>query len=125
MNKHTNFKINIINSINNLQNIFENKNFLNNFDFAYTLMQKTIKKGGKILFIGNGGSAADAQHLAAELTGKYLKKRKPLPALALTTDTSVITSISNDENFENIFERQIKAISKKRGFSFCNFDKWP
>ena len=76
MNKHTNFKINIINSINNLQNIFENKNFLNNFDFAYTLMQKTIKKG-KILFIGNGGSAADAQHLAAELTGKYLKKENP------------------------------------------------
>ena len=119
MNKHTNFKINIINSINNLQNIFENKNFLNNFDFAYTLMQKTIKKGGKILFIGNGGSAADAQHLAAELTGKYLKKRKPLPALALTTDTSVITSISNDENFENIFERQIKAISKKEDLVFA------
>jgi D-sedoheptulose 7-phosphate isomerase len=69
-----------------------------------------IKKKKKIIFFGNGGSAADAQHLATELTSKYKKIRKALPALALTTDTSALTSIGNDFGFKYIFSRQLEAI---------------
>ena len=72
-----------------------------------------INNGGKILIFGNGGSAADAQHIAAELVGRYKFNRKGLPAIALTTDTSIITSISNDFGYEYIFERQVEAIACK------------
>lgn len=64
----------------------------------------------KVLLFGNGGSAADAQHIAAELVGKYLKDRKPLAAIALTTNTSVLTAVSNDYGFERVFARQLEAI---------------
>ena len=64
------------------------------------------------MFCGNGGSAADSQHLAAELVGRYRKNRSPLPGIALSTDTSAITAISNDFSFEEIFERQVEAIGK-------------
>lgn len=80
---------------------------------ACLLCIKTLKTGQKILFFGNGGSAADAQHLAAELSGRYKKERKGLAAIALTTDTSAITAIGNDYEFEYIYERQIEAIAKK------------
>ena len=70
-----------------------------------------LKKGGKILIFGNGGSAADAQHIAAELVGRYKKERKALAAIALTTDSSVITSISNDYGYSRVFERQIEALA--------------
>jgi D-sedoheptulose 7-phosphate isomerase len=75
----------------------------------------TFKKGHKILICGNGGSAADSQHFAAEFVNKFSDniKRKALPALALTTDTSIITAISNDSNYENIFSRQIEAYGGK------------
>src|SRR4051812_442666 len=63
------------------------------------LLSSTIRQGRKIMFCGNGGSAADAQHLAAELMGRYLKERNPLPAIALTTDTSALTAIGNDYGF--------------------------
>lgn len=69
-----------------------------------------IKNGGKILFAGNGGSAADAQHFAAELVGRFLKERKALGAIALTTDTSILTSIGNDYGFNDVFARQIEGI---------------
>ena len=69
-----------------------------------------LNGGGKILFCGNGGSAADSQHLAAELIGKLNKKRAPLAAIALTTDTSIITAIGNDYGFEFIFSRQIEGL---------------
>ncbi|MEF3280140.1 MAG: D-sedoheptulose 7-phosphate isomerase [Elusimicrobiota bacterium] len=72
-----------------------------------------LKKGHKILLCGNGGSAADAQHMAAEIVGRFLKDRKGYPAIALTTDTSIITSVSNDYSFEKIFERQIEALACK------------
>ena len=72
-----------------------------------------FKKEGKLLIFGNGGSAADAQHLAAEFVNKFLIERPPLPALALTTDTSIITSISNDDRYSNIFVKQIFALGKK------------
>ena len=69
-----------------------------------------IKDGGKILFCGNGGSASDAQHLAAELVVKYKKVRKAIPAIALTTDTSILTAIGNDIGAEQIFARQVEAL---------------
>jgi len=70
----------------------------------------SLRAGGKVVFCGNGGSAADAQHLAAEFVGRYLRDRKALAAVALTTDTSVLTSISNDYEFNKIFERQVEAL---------------
>ncbi|WP_053820517.1 D-sedoheptulose 7-phosphate isomerase [Candidatus Pseudothioglobus singularis] len=72
-----------------------------------------LKNGGKILLIGNGGSAADAQHIAAELVGRYKTERKGIPAIALTTDSSILTSIGNDFGYEHIFDRQIEAIAQK------------
>jgi len=72
-----------------------------------------LKSGGKILLFGNGGSAADAQHIAAELVGRYKVERKSLPAIALTTDTSVLTSIGNDYGYIHVFERQVEALANK------------
>ena len=72
-----------------------------------------LKNGGKILLFGNGGSAADAQHIAAELVGRYQTSRKGLPAIALTTDSSVLTSIGNDFGYEHIFDRQVEALANK------------
>lgn len=71
-----------------------------------------FNRGNKILIIGNGGSAAEAQHFSGELVGHFEKKRKALPAIALTTDTSTITAIGNDDGFENIFSRQIEALGE-------------
>jgi D-sedoheptulose 7-phosphate isomerase len=71
------------------------------------------KKGGKTIFFGNGGSAADAQHAAAEFMGKYMKDRKPLPSLALTTNTSALTAIGNDYGYEEVFKRQLEGLLKK------------
>ena len=73
---------------------------------------ETFEDGGKLLIFGNGGSAADAQHMAAEFVNRFLINRRPLPALALTTDTSVITSISNDFSFDQIFAKQVQALAK-------------
>lgn len=75
-------------------------------------MATSLQAGGKIMFCGNGGSAADAQHLAAELLGRYLRSRKALPALALTTDSSALTAIGNDFGFETIFARQIEGLGR-------------
>lgn len=71
---------------------------------------ESLEKGGKIMFMGNGGSAADSQHLAAEFIGRFVLPRNALPAIALTTDSSIITSIGNDFGFDQIFERQIAAL---------------
>ena len=71
-----------------------------------------IDLGGKIMFMGNGGSAADSQHLATELVSRYLKERKAIPAMALTVDSSALTAIGNDYSFEQIFSRQVEAIGK-------------
>ena len=72
-----------------------------------------LRAGNKILFAGNGGSAADAQHLAAEFTGRYLKERRALPALALHTNTSSLTAIGNDYGFDFVFARQLEALGKE------------
>lgn len=70
----------------------------------------TLRNGGKIIFMGNGGSAADAQHLAAELIGRFKKNRKPMAAMALSTNTSILTAIGNDFGFDDIFTRQIDGL---------------
>lgn len=99
--------VEISNNFNNLKKISSK------IQDAIILSAKALKNNKKILIFGNGGSAADAQHLAAELVGKYLKHRKALPAIALTTDTSIITAISNDYSYNNIFTRQLEALSSK------------
>ncbi len=74
---------------------------------------ETIHNGNKVLLFGNGGSAADAQHIAAEFTGRFVKERRGLPAIALTTDTSALTAIGNDYGYDRIFERQVEALALK------------
>ncbi len=78
------------------------------------LISHTFEVGNKLYFFGNGGSAADAQHLAAEFVNRYVMDRPPLPAIALTTDASVLTSVSNDFAFNEIFAKQIRALGKER-----------
>ncbi len=73
----------------------------------------TVKRGGKVLICGNGGSAADSQHFAAELTGRFERERRPLPAVALTTDTSSLTALANDYGFDIVFERQVQALGRR------------
>ena len=82
-------------------------------EIAAKICIDSLKKGGKILIFGNGGSAADAQHIAAELVGRYKTERKGLSAIALTTDTSAITSIANDYGYLHVFERQVEALANK------------
>jgi D-sedoheptulose 7-phosphate isomerase len=71
---------------------------------------RALRGGRKILFFGNGGSAADAQHIAGELVGRFLRESEPWPALALTTDTSILTAVGNDWEFEDVFARQVRAL---------------
>jgi D-sedoheptulose 7-phosphate isomerase len=77
------------------------------------ILIQSLESGGKILFCGNGGSAADSQHLAAELLGRYKRNRRALSAAALTTDTSVLTAVGNDYGFETVFSRQVEAFGRK------------
>ncbi|HWP26644.1 MAG TPA: D-sedoheptulose 7-phosphate isomerase [Xanthobacteraceae bacterium] len=76
-------------------------------------IERTLREGGKILLAGNGGSAADAQHIAAEMVGRFSADRAPLAAIALTTDTSALTAIGNDYGFEHIFARQLRALGRR------------
>src|SRR3989338_1871272 len=80
---------------------------------AVKVITDSLKKNNKIIIFGNGGSAADSQHIAAEFIGRFQKERKALAAIALTTDTSVITALGNDYGFDTIFSRQIEGIGKK------------
>lgn len=80
---------------------------------AARAIAEAFKAGGKVLLFGNGGSAADAQHIAAEFMNRFLIERPPLPAVALTTDTSILTSVSNDYAFDEIFSKQVKALGRK------------
>jgi D-sedoheptulose 7-phosphate isomerase len=80
---------------------------------AAELCLASLKDGGKILICGNGGSAADSQHIAAELSGRFKKERKALAGIALTTDTSDLTAIGNDYGFEYVFSRQVEALAKE------------
>jgi D-sedoheptulose 7-phosphate isomerase len=80
---------------------------------AVKLIVEAFKAGNKVLLFGNGGSAADAQHIAAEFVNRFLIERPPLPAIALTTDTSILTSISNDYGYADSFAKQVKALGKE------------
>jgi D-sedoheptulose 7-phosphate isomerase len=82
------------------------------------LISHAFEAGNKLFLFGNGGSAADAQHLAAEFVNRYVMDRPPLPAIALTTDTSILTSISNDFSFNEIFAKQLKALGKEGDVAF-------
>ena len=81
-------------------------------ELCCTLLVYALHKGNKLLIIGNGGSAADAQHMAAEFVGRFLLERKALPAIALTTDTSILTAVGNDYGFDEIFKRQVEALAR-------------
>ena len=83
------------------------------------LIIETLKQGNKLLIFGNGGSAADAQHFAAEFVNRFQMERPPLAALALTTDTSIITSIGNDYSFDDIFLKQIQALGRNGDIAIC------
>lgn len=83
------------------------------FSTLVEICANSIQSGGKILFFGNGGSAADAQHLATELTVRYVSDRKPIAAIALSTDTSALTAIGNDYGFDHLFSRQIEALGNE------------
>ena len=76
-----------------------------------TMLLKTFRSGGKLLVMGNGGSAADAQHFVAEIVGRFKMERRGLPAIALSTDTSILTAIGNDYGFDKIFRRQVEALA--------------
>ena len=80
-----------------------------------------FKRGNKLLLFGNGGSAADAQHIAAEFTNRFLIERPPLPALALTTDTSALTAIANDYDYAQVFAKQVQALGKAGRHRDCHF----
>ena len=107
----------IIEISNNFLNLSENS--VDDIEKSANLIIESIKNGNKIMFCGNGGSAGDSQHLAAELIGKYLKIRNPLPAISLTTNTSTLTSISNDMSFKETFSRQVEAFGKKDDVLFA------
>lgn len=94
-----------------LKEVFVNENVVRIVKVV-DVITEALKDGKKILLFGNGGSAADAQHLAAEFVNRFIIERPPLPAIALSTDTSVITSISNDYDFSDVFAKQIRAIGK-------------
>jgi len=94
-----------------LKESFVNDN-LSNIVRVVNVMTAALKAGNKVLIFGNGGSAADAQHLAAEFVNRFMIERPPLPAIALSTDTSIITSIGNDYDFSEIFSKQIRALGQ-------------
>lgn len=88
-------------------------NLVNEIQGASEAVLKSLTNGGKVIFMGNGGSASDAQHLSAEFVGRFVKERKPLAAISLATDTSALTAIGNDYGYEQIFSRQLEAIAKE------------
>lgn len=80
---------------------------------AINIARTSYRNGGKMLLMGNGGSAGDAQHIAAEFIGRYKKERKPVAAIALTVDSSILTCVGNDYGYENVFARQVEGLAKK------------
>jgi len=90
--------------------IMKSQNLTLKINKTVNMILESLEKDGKIIIFGNGGSAADAQHMSAEFIGRYLLERKSIPSISLTTDTSILTSIGNDYEFEDIFSRQCEAI---------------
>ena len=99
--------------------LLQSLKFLDQIEIAIQLIINCLKNKGKIILCGNGGSAAHAQHFAAEYVSKFEKKRRPLPAISLTTDTSILTSISNDFDYKYIFSKQIEALGSKNDILLC------
>lgn len=96
----------------NLSRLLESESVLQQIQKAADAMVESLAEGGKIMFCGNGGSAADAQHMAGEFLCRFYKDRKPLPGIALTTDTSSLTAIANDYAYEDVFARQVEALGR-------------
>ncbi len=94
-----------------VKRLFWDKQWENILKSAEAILN-SLKNGGKLLIFGNGGSAADAQHMAAEFINRFRLEREPLPAIALTTDTSILTAVANDYDFSDVFEKQIKALGQ-------------
>ncbi|MDC3358754.1 D-sedoheptulose 7-phosphate isomerase [Pseudomonadales bacterium] len=107
----------IENQLNEVHNSFtrlaKDDSTLRNIENVTKMIVSSINSGGKVMVCGNGGSAADAQHFVAEFIGRFYFDRQPLPAIALTTDTSIITCVANDYSYEDIFARQVTALGKK------------
>lgn len=102
-----------------LQRLLESPEYLDAVSAAVDVMVKGLRSGKKVLFFGNGGSAADAQHLAAELNGRFVKERPSLPGWALTTNSSTLTAIANDYSFEEVFARQVAGIGNVGDVAFA------
>ena len=100
-------------SFNNLQKVISDKGLILEIETITTKIIKAFKDGNKLLLCGNGGSASDAQHIAAELSGRFIKERKPLYAEALHVNSSYMTAVSNDYGFEYTYSRMLEAIGKK------------
>ncbi len=97
----------------------ELKNLSEKVEEAVGILKKVFLSGGRVLLFGCGGSAADAQHIATELLASFRKERAPLPAISLTTNTSLITAVSNDFDFKDVFKRQIEAFGCKKDAAFA------
>ncbi|MFD0792278.1 D-sedoheptulose 7-phosphate isomerase [Mucilaginibacter litoreus] len=95
---------------NTIQKVIET--LTGDIEYACKLITDAINNGNKVLIAGNGGSAADAQHIAAELSGRFVKERRALPGIALTVDTSALTAIANDYGYEHVFSRQVEALAQ-------------
>lgn len=100
------------------QAVIEDNKLLDTVGRVMDASIKALNNGNKLIFAGNGGSASDAQHIAAELVGRYEKDRKGLPALALTTNSSQLTAIANDYGYENLFKRQVQALANSGDIFF-------
>jgi len=100
-------------SIETKKSVLNDRTFLQLLERTVNEIVKKIKQGKKVLIMGNGGSAADAQHFAGEFINRFLMERKPLPAISLSTDTSVLTCIGNDYTFDEIFKKQVEAIASE------------
>ena len=101
-----------------LDTVMSDSDFVESLSALSVECSSKIEDGGKLVFFGNGGSAGDAQHLAAEFVGRYLVERKPIPAVALTTNSSVLTAISNDYDYSSVFSRQVEALVGKGDVAF-------
>lgn len=96
---------------NKLVSNVKNSGIITQIEQVAKLVKLTLENGNKIMLCGNGGSAADCQHLAAEFIGRFQKERKGLPAIALTVDTSILTAVGNDYGYDKVFERQVEALA--------------
>ena len=95
-----------------LQSAANSRELLGSITDIARAVETSLRAGGKLMLAGNGGSAADAQHLAAEFLSRFLAERQPLPAIALTTDSSVLTAVGNDYGYEHLFERQVRGLGR-------------